>query len=184
MGNFVSAYCCTGERIFDLHPPHGKLLIAAGARLGGYDGKFTFGQIGKPYGDVPVFALRFVPALAGVLIAPLFLLLLVELGASFPDRGARRPDGRARQRAGARNPNHRVGRPAGRVHPGVARVLPEGGTAPMGRQALAGGIRRVRRPGRRLQTHRALRARRDRRVPAVWLRCRPRTLGTARCGTA
>ena len=84
MGNFVSAYCCTGERIFDLHPPHGKLLIAAGARLGGYDGTFTFGQIGKPYGDVPVFALRFVPALFGVLIAPLFLLLLLELGASFP----------------------------------------------------------------------------------------------------
>jgi dolichyl-phosphate-mannose--protein O-mannosyl transferase len=84
MGNFVSAYCCTGERIFDLHPPHGKLLIAAGARLGGYDGTFTFGQIGKPYGDVPVFALRFVPALSGVMIAPLFLLLLIELGASFP----------------------------------------------------------------------------------------------------
>jgi len=84
MGTFVSAYCCTGQRIFDLHPPHGKLLISAGARVGGYDGTFTFGEIGKPYGDVPVFALRFVPALSGVLIAPLFLLLLVELGASFP----------------------------------------------------------------------------------------------------
>jgi dolichyl-phosphate-mannose--protein O-mannosyl transferase len=84
MGGFVSAYCCTGQRIFDLHPPHGKLLIAAGARLGGYDGTFAFGQIGKPYGDVPVFALRFVPALSGVLIAPLFLLVLIHLGASFP----------------------------------------------------------------------------------------------------
>jgi dolichyl-phosphate-mannose--protein O-mannosyl transferase len=28
-GKFVQAYCCTGERFFDIHPPHGKLLIAA-----------------------------------------------------------------------------------------------------------------------------------------------------------
>ena len=84
MGKFVSAYCCTGERIFDLHPPHGKLLIAAGAKLGRYDGTFPFGQIGKPYGDVPVTALRFMPAFIGSFIPPLFLLLMIELGASFP----------------------------------------------------------------------------------------------------
>jgi len=83
-GKIVAAYCCTGERIFDVHPPHGKLLIAAAARLGGFDGRFDFDHIGMPYGDVPVFALRLVPALAGIAIAPLFLLLLVELGASFP----------------------------------------------------------------------------------------------------
>jgi dolichyl-phosphate-mannose--protein O-mannosyl transferase len=39
-GNFVSAYCCTRERIVDVHPPHGKLLIALGAKLGGYQGDF------------------------------------------------------------------------------------------------------------------------------------------------
>ena len=83
-GRYVAAYCCTGERIFDVHPPHGKLLIAAAARAGGFDGQFAFGQIGLPYGDTPVLALRFVPALAGVLIPPLFLLLLTRLGASFP----------------------------------------------------------------------------------------------------
>jgi dolichyl-phosphate-mannose-protein mannosyltransferase len=83
-GKYVAAYCCTGERIFDVHPPHGKLLIAAAAWAGGFDGQFTFDHIGLPYGDVPVVALRAVPAIAGLLIPPLFMLLLLELGASFP----------------------------------------------------------------------------------------------------
>jgi dolichyl-phosphate-mannose-protein mannosyltransferase len=84
MGGYVRAYCCTGERVLDMHPPHAKLLIAAVVRLAGFDGAFTFEKIGLPYGDTPVFALRLVPALAGILIPPLFLLLLLELGASFP----------------------------------------------------------------------------------------------------
>ena len=83
-GRYVAAYCCTGERIFDVHPPHGKLLIAVAAWAGGFDGKFTFDHIGLPYEDTPVVALRAVPAIAGLLIPPLFLLLLLELGASFP----------------------------------------------------------------------------------------------------
>jgi dolichyl-phosphate-mannose--protein O-mannosyl transferase len=83
-GKYVAAYCCTGERIFDVHPPHGKLLIAAAAKAGGFDGRFTFERIGLPYGDTPVHALRLMPALAGIAIAPLFLLLLLELGATFP----------------------------------------------------------------------------------------------------
>jgi dolichyl-phosphate-mannose--protein O-mannosyl transferase len=80
-GNYVSAYCCTGERIFDVHPPHGKLLIALAARLGGFHG-FVFDHIGLPYGDQPVFALRFTPALMGTLIPALFFLFLLELRAS------------------------------------------------------------------------------------------------------
>jgi dolichyl-phosphate-mannose--protein O-mannosyl transferase len=83
-GKYVAAYCCTGERIFDVHPPHGKLLIAAAARAGGFDGAFTFDHIGLPYGETPVVALRAVPAIAGLLIPPLLVLLLLELGASFP----------------------------------------------------------------------------------------------------
>lgn len=82
-GPYVAAYCCTGQRTFDVHPPHGKLLIAAAAKAGGFDGNFEFGKIGLPYGNTPVFALRFIPAVAGTLIAPLFMLLLLELGASF-----------------------------------------------------------------------------------------------------
>jgi len=81
-GKFVNAYCCTRERIFDIHPPHGKLLIAAAARLGGYDGTLSFSHIGQPYGSVPVWALRLVPALAGVVIPLLAYGLLRQVGVS------------------------------------------------------------------------------------------------------
>ncbi len=83
-GNYVAAYCCTGQHTFDVHPPHGKLLIALGAKLGGFDGSFTFDHIGQPYGDQPVFALRFMPALAGTLIPMVFFLFLRALRASPP----------------------------------------------------------------------------------------------------
>lgn len=84
MGQFVAGYCCTGAKVFDLHPPNAKLLIGLSARLGGFDGTFPFGTIGLPYGDTPIFALRLVPALAGTLIPALFFLLLREWRASFP----------------------------------------------------------------------------------------------------
>jgi dolichyl-phosphate-mannose--protein O-mannosyl transferase len=84
MGKYVAGYCCTGERVFDLHPPNAKLLIGASARLAGFDGRFPFGTIGLPYGDTPIFALRLVPALAGTLIPALFFLLLREWRASYP----------------------------------------------------------------------------------------------------
>jgi dolichyl-phosphate-mannose-protein mannosyltransferase len=83
-GKDVAAYCCTGQRIFDVHPPHAKLLIAAAAKLGGFTGTFTFDRIGLPYGDQPVVALRFVPALAGALIPVVFYLFLIQLNASRP----------------------------------------------------------------------------------------------------
>ncbi|HUL74936.1 MAG TPA: phospholipid carrier-dependent glycosyltransferase [Vicinamibacterales bacterium] len=83
-GKSVSAYCCTGQRVFDVHPPHGKLLLTLGAVAGGYDGTFDFDHIGEPYTTQPVFFLRLVPALVGVLIAPLFFLFLRYLGASLP----------------------------------------------------------------------------------------------------
>lgn len=80
-GKFITSYCCTGERIFDIHPPHGKLVIAAAAKLGGYNGLFPFKNISDKYGDVPVFALRFVPALAGVILPVIVFVLLRQLGA-------------------------------------------------------------------------------------------------------
>jgi dolichyl-phosphate-mannose--protein O-mannosyl transferase len=83
-GKSVSAYCCTGQRVFDIHPPHGKLLLTLGAKLGGYDGRFSFATIGLPYTDQPVFFLRLVPALVGIAIPPLFLLFLRYLDASPP----------------------------------------------------------------------------------------------------
>lgn len=83
-GQYVKAYCCTGERFFDIHPPHGKLLIALAAKVGGFDRSFTFEKIGQPYGNAPVLALRFVPALMGTLMPLIFFLFLRELKASPP----------------------------------------------------------------------------------------------------
>ena len=81
-GKFVSAYCCTGARVFDVHPPHGKLFLTLGAMLGGYDGTQSFESIGLPYDDQPVFWLRLVPALCGIAIPILFFLFLRGLGGS------------------------------------------------------------------------------------------------------
>ena len=82
-GKFATAYCCSHDRIFDIHPPHAKLLIAGAARLFGYRGGFSFKQIGMAYPtDFPLFGFRFVPALAGIGIVVLFYLFLLQLGAS------------------------------------------------------------------------------------------------------
>jgi dolichyl-phosphate-mannose--protein O-mannosyl transferase len=83
-GKFVSAYCCTGERVFDVHPPHGKLLLTVGAVLGGYDGSQSFESIGLPYNDHPVFFLRLIPALCGIATPVLFFFFLRGAGGSFP----------------------------------------------------------------------------------------------------
>lgn len=84
MGKFVSSYAGTGKRIFDIHPPHGKLIIAAFARMGGFRGDFSFEKIGQDYGAQPVTWLRLAPAISGVLIPLLFFVLLGYLGASVP----------------------------------------------------------------------------------------------------
>ncbi|GAB6042470.1 phospholipid carrier-dependent glycosyltransferase [Endothiovibrio diazotrophicus] len=83
-GKFVTAYCCNHQRIFDVHPPHAKLLIAGTAWLGGYRGGVSFEKIGEPYGAVSPLPLRLLPALAGALLAPLLFVLLLQLGASLP----------------------------------------------------------------------------------------------------
>ena len=75
-GKFISAYCCTHERFFDIHPPIGKLIIAAGAHLAGYDGLFPFEYIGQPFTNVPIAGIRMVPALFGTLLAGVIYILL------------------------------------------------------------------------------------------------------------
>jgi dolichyl-phosphate-mannose-protein mannosyltransferase len=80
-GKLVTAYGWTGERIFDIHPPHGKLLIMAGAYLGGYTGTIDFSKIGTRCSE-SIAPLRFVPALAGAWIPALVFILLRQLGAS------------------------------------------------------------------------------------------------------
>ncbi|PIT98511.1 MAG: hypothetical protein COT71_00225 [Candidatus Andersenbacteria bacterium CG10_big_fil_rev_8_21_14_0_10_54_11] len=79
-GKFVTAYCCTHERFFDIHPPHAKLLIAATAYLAGYRGGVPFEHIGQPYGPVSPLPLRLFPALMGIVLPLVIYWLIRELG--------------------------------------------------------------------------------------------------------
>ncbi len=81
-GKFVTAYCCTGERFFDIHPPHAKLLIAGMTKLWGYQGGLVFENIGQSYGDISPVGFRLWPALWGAGLAPLLYILMRQLGAS------------------------------------------------------------------------------------------------------
>ena len=81
-GGFANAYCCTGEYIFDVHPPHGKLLAALGMKLGGYSGGQSFATIATPLTALDPLLLRLVPAVAGSLIPVLVFIVLAQLGAS------------------------------------------------------------------------------------------------------
>jgi len=74
---FANAYCCSHEHIFDVHPPHGKLLIAGTAKLFGFEG-MTFGRIGQAYEPGVAYALRAFPAFAGTLL-PLIIFGLVRI---------------------------------------------------------------------------------------------------------
>ena len=70
-GKFVSGYV-TGQYFFDIHPPLGKLLIAAAAWCSGYDGRQPFAKIGEDIlPEVDLFWLRAVPATFGSALVPL-----------------------------------------------------------------------------------------------------------------
>ncbi|KAJ3222116.1 hypothetical protein HK099_002695 [Clydaea vesicula] len=79
-GKFASYYL---ERTyyFDVHPPLGKLLLAAG-----YDGHFHFDKIGDKYleNNVPYVGLRLWPAFCGASVVPICFLTMKEMGFSFP----------------------------------------------------------------------------------------------------
>lgn len=79
-GKYVSLYM-RRTFFFDSHPPLGKQLIAAVAYIAGFNGNFKFDSIGSPYKeDVPLFALRFVPAACGSLLVPSVYHFMLELG--------------------------------------------------------------------------------------------------------
>ncbi len=78
-GKFLNAYLLSGERFFDVHPPLPKLIMALAAKIAGLKEPFTFERIGLPYGDLPVFWLRFFPALIGTLLPVLFFWILIEM---------------------------------------------------------------------------------------------------------
>ena len=81
-GKFVTAYCCTHERFFDIHPPHAKLLIAGTSYVLGYRGGFDFQYIGEAYNSISITALRFFPAIMGIILPLLFFILLKQLHVS------------------------------------------------------------------------------------------------------
>lgn len=80
-GKFVSAYY-TGEYYFDIHPPGGKLLIAGFAKLFHFAPEYSFAEIGQTFPDHKYLALRFLPILAGALLAIIIYFLALKLGLS------------------------------------------------------------------------------------------------------
>ncbi|KAN0072254.1 Dolichyl-phosphate-mannose-protein mannosyltransferase domain containing protein [Elaphomyces granulatus] len=80
-GGFASKYI-KGKFFMDVHPPLAKLLITLSAWLAGFDGEFDFKDIGKDYLEpgVPYVAMRLLPAILGVLTAPLMFLILKVTG--------------------------------------------------------------------------------------------------------
>ncbi|KAJ3176165.1 hypothetical protein HK101_010497 [Irineochytrium annulatum] len=82
-GKFASYYL-RREYYFDVHPPLGKLLLAATGMLAGYDGHFLFENIGDDYiaNHVPYIALRLLPATCGAMVVPLSFCILKEIGIS------------------------------------------------------------------------------------------------------
>lgn len=78
-GRYVSLYT-RGVFFFDAHPPLGKQLLYLAGHIAGYDGNFTFDKIGSPYSEnVPVRALRIVPALAGSLLVSVTYQIMLEI---------------------------------------------------------------------------------------------------------
>ncbi|KAF7558518.1 hypothetical protein G7046_g5641 [Stylonectria norvegica] len=80
-GGFASKYI-KGKFFMDVHPPLAKMLIALTGWLAGFDGSFDFKDIGKDYIEpgVPYVAMRFFPAICGVLLAPCMYLTLKAVG--------------------------------------------------------------------------------------------------------
>lgn len=83
-GKFVNGYL-TGEYFFDIHPPFGKMVLAFGGYLGGYNATHGWTKIGEPItADVSLFALRSGPAFQGALLPLLLFAAGRSLGLSRP----------------------------------------------------------------------------------------------------
>ncbi|KAL9988913.1 hypothetical protein ACROYT_G003407 [Oculina patagonica] len=82
-GQFTNFFM-QNKYFFDVHPPLGKLMFALTAYLSGYDGQFTFADIGQDLGEYEplVWYLRFVSALLGSLVVPIVYEIIIELGCS------------------------------------------------------------------------------------------------------
>ncbi|KAJ3167910.1 hypothetical protein HDU88_001857 [Geranomyces variabilis] len=82
-GGFAAKYI-NGTFFMDVHPPLGKMMIAASGYLAGFDGTFDFKEIGKDYiaARVPYISMRLLPGILGCLIVPMSYLTMRNLRAS------------------------------------------------------------------------------------------------------
>ncbi|TPX35203.1 dolichyl-phosphate-mannose---protein mannosyltransferase [Synchytrium endobioticum] len=84
-GGFAGKYI-KGTFFMDVHPPLGKLLIASAGVLAGFDGNFSFKDIGMDYIEprVPYVAMRLVPAICGILTVPVAYMTMRNMNFSIP----------------------------------------------------------------------------------------------------
>lgn len=81
---FVDQYV-RGEYLFDIHPPLGKLTLAAAAKLSGYKSiNYTFDALGKPYGDLIYYPQRAFSAFVGSFIPPVLYATIRTMHISRP----------------------------------------------------------------------------------------------------
>ncbi|XP_040180327.1 protein O-mannosyl-transferase 1 [Rana temporaria] len=82
-GQFISMYMKGIFFLDDSGPPLGHMILALGGYLSGFDGNFMWNRIGAEYAsNVPVWALRLLPAVSGGLCVPLAYQIVLELGFS------------------------------------------------------------------------------------------------------
>jgi dolichyl-phosphate-mannose-protein mannosyltransferase len=82
-GKFASYYI-TRQYYFDVHPPFAKLLYGLAGWFVGFDGEFTFDNIGDNYtlNNVPYVGMRALPAILGSLTVPVVYAIMKESGYS------------------------------------------------------------------------------------------------------
>jgi len=79
-GQEVIVYLGEPKVIFDIHPPHAKMMTALVVKALGFDPRFEISKRGETAPDFPLWKFRFLPALCGILIPVLFFVLARLLG--------------------------------------------------------------------------------------------------------
>jgi dolichyl-phosphate-mannose-protein mannosyltransferase len=82
-GKFASYYILR-EYYFDVHPPFAKLLFGLAGWFVGFDGHFSFENIGDSYTEahIPYVGMRALPAILGSLTIPIVYGIMKESGFS------------------------------------------------------------------------------------------------------
>ena len=82
-GKFASYYILR-QYYFDVHPPFAKLLFGLAGWFVGFDGHFSFENIGDSYTDnhVPYVGMRALPAILSSLTVPVVYAIMKETGYS------------------------------------------------------------------------------------------------------